>query len=66
MMKNPEKISTYEVVCEERLQGDWQLSTTVYNLFDKDHSDPSSGGLDAVEQDGRTLRLKAVFRFCRS
>jgi iron complex outermembrane receptor protein len=45
-------------------KGDWELSATVYNLFDKDYSDPSSGGLDAVEQDGRMLRLKAVFRFC--
>jgi iron complex outermembrane receptor protein len=42
-----------------------ELSASVYNLFDSDYSDPTSGDLEAVAQDGRTFRLKAVWRFYR-
>ena len=42
-----------------------ELSAHVHNLFDKSFSDPGSGEhlQDALEQDGRTFRLKVTYRF---
>lgn len=51
-----------------------ELSGTIYNLFDKRYRDPVAGeltidpeapelGLDTVEQDGRTFRVKLTYRF---
>ena len=51
-----------------------ELSGTVYNLFDKRYRDPVAGeltidpeapelGLDTVQQDGRTFRVKLTYRF---
>jgi iron complex outermembrane receptor protein len=39
------------------------LSVSLYNLFDVDYRSPGVGALDAIEQDGRTLRgvLRVVF-----
>jgi iron complex outermembrane receptor protein len=46
----------------------WQLSASVFNLFDKKFSDPAAPDLgvptrDRFEQDGRTFRVKAVYHF---
>jgi iron complex outermembrane receptor protein len=40
-----------------------ELSAGAYNVFDSNYRDPTSGDLDAVEQDGRTFRLKILYRF---
>ncbi len=40
----------------------WDLSLSAHNLFDTHYSDPAFSP-DAVEQDGRTLRLKLVAHF---
>jgi iron complex outermembrane receptor protein len=40
-----------------------ELSASAYNVFDSNYRDPTSGDLDAVEQDGRTFRLKVLYRF---
>jgi iron complex outermembrane receptor protein len=45
-----------------RLLDTWEFSAGVYNLSDTHYSDPTSGDLDVVEQDGRTFRVKAVCR----
>jgi len=49
----------------EKIIGDLDLSFSVYNMFDKKYSDPSSRELrqSDIGQDGRTFRLKAVYRF---
>jgi iron complex outermembrane receptor protein len=46
----------------------WDFSVGLYNLFDRKYSDPvgfDSGvpARDSMEQDGRTVRLKAVWHF---
>ncbi|WP_374681777.1 TonB-dependent receptor plug domain-containing protein [Accumulibacter sp.] len=46
----------------------WQLSASVFNLFDEKFTDPAAPDLgvpsrDRFEQDGRTFRVKAVYRF---
>jgi outer membrane receptor protein involved in Fe transport len=51
-----------------RIAKNLDVSATVYNLFDKTYSDPTSDdlaaiGLDAIRQDGRTYRLKLIYRF---
>ena len=42
-----------------------EISARVANLFDKDFSDPGSAEhlQDAIAQDGRSFRLRAVYRF---
>ena len=45
-----------------RFKGVWDLSLSVYNLFDTSYLDPAAAP-DTVEQDGRTLRLKLVAHF---
>jgi iron complex outermembrane receptor protein len=50
----------------EKLAPGLTLSASVYNLFDKRHADP--GGeehvpIDAIQQDGRSYRLKLNYRF---
>ena len=42
-----------------------ELAASLYNLFDKDFSDPGSAEhlQDAIAQDGRSFRLRAVYRF---
>ena len=45
-----------------RFKGAWDISLSVYNLFDTGYRDPTLTP-DTVEQDGRTLRLKVVAHF---
>jgi iron complex outermembrane receptor protein len=49
----------------DKLFKDWELSASLYNLFDTSYGDP--GGTehiqDLIEQDGRTFRVKATRRF---
>jgi outer membrane receptor for ferrienterochelin and colicins len=42
-----------------------EFSASVYNLFDQKYSDPVSGDFlqDAIEQDGRSFRIKLTYRF---
>jgi outer membrane receptor protein involved in Fe transport len=42
-----------------------ELSASVYNLFDKRYADPVGADFaqDAIEQDGRTFRVKLTYRF---
>jgi iron complex outermembrane receptor protein len=42
-----------------------EFSATIYNLLDRKYSDPSSRfhTQDLIEQDGRSFRLKATYRF---
>jgi iron complex outermembrane receptor protein len=42
-----------------------ELSISLYNLFNTDYANPGGPGLtqDLVQQDGRTLRVKATYRF---
>ncbi len=46
------------------LQG-LELSASIYNLFDKSYGDPGSEEheQDIIKQDGRTFRLKLLYRF---
>ena len=46
----------------------WQLSASVFNLLDRKFADPAAPDLgvpmrDRFAQDGRTFRVKAVYRF---
>lgn len=46
--------------------GDLELSFSVYNVFDKRYSDPVGADLsplNAIGQDGRTVRIKATYAF---
>ena len=49
----------------DKLFRNWELSASIYNLFDTSYGDP--GGTehiqDLIEQDGRTFRVKATKRF---
>jgi iron complex outermembrane receptor protein len=50
----------------ERLAPGLELSASVYNLFDKRHADPGGeehAPIDAIQQDGRSYRLKLNYRF---
>ena len=49
----------------QRLAPNLDLALSVYNLFDTIYSDPVGSEIagGTVAQDGRTLRLKAVYRF---
>ena len=42
-----------------------EASASVYNVFDKEYSDPGSGEhvQEGIEQDGRTFRVKATYTF---
>lgn len=44
---------------------DLEASASVYNLFDKKYADPAGEELvqDTIEQDGRSFRVKATYRF---
>ena len=44
----------------------WEIYASVYNLFDREYFDPADLGdpsRDLLEQNGRTYRVKTVFRF---
>lgn len=46
----------------------WQLSASAYNFFDRKFTDPAAFDVtlptrDRIEQNGRTFRFKAVYRF---
>ena len=44
----------------------WEFDASVYNLFDRSYFDPADLGdpnRDLLEQNGRTYRIKTVFRF---
>jgi len=49
----------------DRLAKGLELSASVYNLFDKRYADPARPEhvQDAIQQDGRSFRLKATYRF---
>ncbi len=51
------------ILSSRRLLGGIELSAAVYNLFDRRYSDPVSDNhlQDAIQQDGRTFRLKAKY-----
>jgi iron complex outermembrane receptor protein len=53
------------VTLAPRLRGPFDLSATVYNVFDHRYSDPASTELsqDLIDQDGRNFRLKLSWRF---
>jgi outer membrane receptor for ferrienterochelin and colicins len=42
-----------------------ELSASIYNLFDRAYADPVSDDFtqDTIEQDGRTFRVKATYKF---
>jgi outer membrane receptor for ferrienterochelin and colicins len=48
----------------QRLLKDFELSAGLYNLFDKRYADPGSveHRQNSLEQDGRTFRVKLVYR----
>ncbi|MEE8400108.1 MAG: TonB-dependent receptor, partial [Desulfobacterales bacterium] len=52
-------------VSSHGLLGGLDMSISVYNLFDKSHGDPGSAEneQDIIEQDGRTFRVKLLYRF---
>ena len=43
----------------------WELSASLYNVFNQKYSDPRSNGQaeDTLVQDGRNFRIKAGYRF---
>ncbi len=47
----------------QKLVKGWELSASVYNLFDQHFSDPSSDMPDIIPQDNRTWRVKLTYRF---
>ncbi len=42
-----------------------EVSASLYNLFDRRYRDPVAGDFrqPAIEQDGRTFRVKLTYRF---
>ena len=49
-------------------KGGWELSASLFNLFDRRYADPAAfdpavPARDRLEQDGRTVRVKAVYHF---
>ncbi len=52
-------------IFSQRALGGVELSASVYNVFDKDYSDPASGDFaqEVIPQDGRSFRLKATYSF---
>ena len=57
-------VANATLYCRELVKG-LEFSASLYNLFDKTYSDPVSTDLvqDAVQQDGRTFRLKLTYKF---
>ena len=57
-------IANASLLSRELLPG-LELSLSVYNLFDRRYSDPTSPDFlqRAIPQDGRSLRVKATWRF---
>jgi iron complex outermembrane receptor protein len=49
----------------DRLAKAWELSLGINNLFDKHYAQPNSGSgwQNALEQDGRSVRIEALVRF---
>ena len=50
----------------QKIAKDLELSGSVYNVFDKQYSDPASEEhrpMDSIGQDGRSFRVKATYRF---
>jgi iron complex outermembrane receptor protein len=43
----------------------WELSASLYNVFNHEYDDPAGNGLaeNVLFQDGRNFRIKAVYRF---
>jgi len=48
-----------------RLLNDWDVSLSVYNLFDQRYGDPGSGEhlQDVILRDGRNFRVKLIYNF---
>jgi outer membrane receptor protein involved in Fe transport len=63
----PSYTVTNLTLTSQRAWQGWQLSGSLYNLFDRRYSDPADidvpGGRELLEQNGRTWRLKAAYRF---
>ena len=66
------QVGGYTVTNVTLLSPEWvkglEISGSVYNLFNKTFFDPSTpdlsaAGLDSIQQDGRTFRLKLSYRF---
>jgi iron complex outermembrane receptor protein len=57
-------VANFTLLAQKLARG-LELSASVYNIFDKKYGDP--GGAEhiqpVIEQNGRTFRLKAVYRF---
>ena len=53
------------VTLAPRIRGPFDLSASIYNLFDERYSDPGSAELlqDLIPQNGRNFRLKLTWRF---
>ena len=47
----------------EKLPGGWELSASVFNLFDTGYADPTDDVPALVEQDGRRMGFKATLKF---
>jgi outer membrane receptor for ferrienterochelin and colicins len=48
-----------------RFANGWEISASIYNLFDERYGDPGSEEhvQDVIEQNGRSFRVKAIYRF---
>jgi outer membrane receptor for ferrienterochelin and colicins len=57
-------ISNVTLFSKDSING-MEISCSIYNLFNKRYSDPGAAEhlQDAIEQDGRTFRLKVVYSF---
>lgn len=57
-------VSNLTVSTDRPLQG-WELSASVYNVFDRSYFQSAfiNSTRDRMEQDGRTFRFKALYRF---
>ncbi|MGH8773262.1 MAG: TonB-dependent receptor, partial [Burkholderiales bacterium] len=60
-------VTNFTLLSEELAKG-LELSASIYNVFDKEFSDPTGDdlaniGLDSIRQDGRSYRLKLIYRF---
>ena len=57
-------LSTLTLFSQNLLKG-LDLSASVYNLLDKNYSDPSTPFhvQNVIQQDGRTFRVKLTYRF---
>ena len=52
-------------VSSPALLSGWDLSLSVYNLFDQRYGDPGSGEhlQDVILRDGRNFRVKLIYNF---